>query len=89
MGRIPHSPFRTGTALFLYSSLGWTIGAEADLQGWLVMAFVCAERMARTGRTGQTCQIGVAGPTMLALVFELLAALIQGVFAFVRASRGR
>jgi hypothetical protein len=51
------------------------------------MAFVCAERMARTERTGQTCQIGVAGPTMLALVFGLLAAVIQGVFAFVRASR--
>ena len=60
---------------------------KPDLQGWLVMAFVCAERMAWTGRTGQTCQIGVAGPTMLALVFELLATLIQGVFAFVRASR--
>ena len=60
---------------------------KPDLQGWLVMALVCAERMARAGRTGQTCQIGVAGSTMLALVFELLAALIQGVFAFVRASR--
>jgi len=60
---------------------------KPDLQGWLVMAFVCAERMARTGRTGQTCQIGVAGPTMLAFVFEFLAALIQGVLAFVRASR--
>jgi hypothetical protein len=35
------------------SCLGGTNGVESDLQGWLVMAFVCAERMARAGGGGQ------------------------------------
>lgn len=47
------------------------------------MAFVGAERMVRTGGGGRTVKAGGAGVAMLALVFELLGALIQGVFAFV------
>ena len=62
-------------------------GINGILQGWLVMAFVCAERMARAGGGGQIRKAGCAGAAMLALVFGLLGSLIQGVFAFVRASR--
>jgi len=51
------------------------------------MAFVRAERMARARGGGQTRKAGGAGATTLALVFGLLGSLIQGVFAFVRASR--
>jgi len=51
------------------------------------MAFVGAERMARAGGGSQTRNAGEAGATMLALVFGLFSALIQGVFAFVRTSR--
>jgi len=51
------------------------------------MAFVGPERMAEAGGASQICQAGVAVATMLAFVFGLLAALIQGVFAFVRACR--
>jgi hypothetical protein len=49
------------------------------LQRWLVQPFVCAERAARTMRTRQACEAGVAGAAMFARVLGFLAALIQGV----------
>lgn len=52
-----------------------------------MLAFVCAERMAEAGGSGQTRKAGVASATMLAVIFGLLVALIQGVFSFVRPSR--
>ena len=51
------------------------------------MAFVGTERMTEAGGGGQICQTGIAGAAMLALIFGLLVALIQCVFAFVRARR--
>ena len=49
-------------------------------------AFVCAERMARATGGGQTRKAGVASATIFARVFRFFSALIQSVFAFVRAS---
>jgi hypothetical protein len=74
------------------STKAQTFSVQADpnklrLQGWLVLAFVGAERMARAGRGGQTCKAGVAGATMPAHIFGFLAALIQGVQALVCARR--
>jgi hypothetical protein len=57
------------------------------LQGWLVMAFVWAERMARAGCGGQIHKAGGADAAILALVFGLLGSLIQNMFTFACAHR--
>ncbi len=52
-----------------------------------MLAFVCAKRMAWADGDGQTCEAGCAAAAMLALIFWLLAALIQDMLALVIASR--
>ena len=60
---------------------------EVDSQGWLVLAFVCTERMARAERTGQTRKAGCTAAAVFAFILGFFVTFIQSVFAFVRAIR--
>jgi hypothetical protein len=47
-----------------------------DLQRWLVLAFVGAERVTEATGGGQTCKVRVAGSAIFALIFGFFAAFI-------------
>lgn len=47
-----------------------------DLQRWLVLAFVGAERVTEATGGGQTCKVRVASSAIFALIFGFFAAFI-------------
>ena len=60
---------------------------ELDSQGWVVLAFVCTERMTPAERTGQTRKAGCTAAAILAFILGFFGTFIQIVPAFVRAIR--